>query len=98
MNKEDYEKDLKKRQEEHLKQVNNSKTDWKPCLHDECSECHGTGIKLNGGVCFHFISCSCPKCTVYCSATTHSVVNHLQMISNNSRLTIRPYEDSGLCL
>lgn len=33
------------------------------CLHDSCPECHGTGIKSNGGACVHFISCPCPKCS-----------------------------------
>jgi len=33
------------------------------CLHDNCPECHGTGNKDNGGICVHFISCSCSKCT-----------------------------------
>lgn len=38
-----------------------------PCMHDNCSECGGTGIKHNGlGPCVHFISCPCPKCTPTC--------------------------------
>lgn len=33
------------------------------CLHDNCNECNGTGIKANGGMCIHNISCSCNKCS-----------------------------------
>lgn len=60
---EQYEKDLKQRQEEHLKNVYNRKGEWRPCLHDGCQNCHGTGIKLDGSRCVHMISCSCPKCS-----------------------------------
>jgi len=36
------------------------------CLHDSCPECNGTGTKLNGlGMCIHFISCPCPKCSPF---------------------------------
>lgn len=34
-----------------------------PCLHDQCSECHGSGKKENGQICVHWISCPCPRCT-----------------------------------
>jgi hypothetical protein len=33
------------------------------CLHDGCVECHGKGIKKDGSICIHWISCPCPKCT-----------------------------------
>lgn len=36
------------------------------CLHDNCSECHGSGRKSTGEACIHFISCPCPKCTPQC--------------------------------
>lgn len=36
------------------------------CLHDGCSECDGTGVKKNGSVCVHMISCPCPKCSPVC--------------------------------
>jgi hypothetical protein len=37
------------------------------CMHDNCPECGGTGIKRNGGgTCIHMISCPCPKCTPWC--------------------------------
>lgn len=35
----------------------------KPCLHDLCLECHGTGKKADGTICIHHLSCPCPKCT-----------------------------------
>lgn len=33
------------------------------CLHKQCSQCGGTGTKLNGRDCIHYISCSCEKCS-----------------------------------
>lgn len=36
------------------------------CLHEACPECHGTGTKDRGGLCVHFISCPCPKCSITC--------------------------------
>jgi hypothetical protein len=65
MNREDYEKDLKERQQRHLKSIQQSSY-WQPCLHDGCPECLGTGRKLDGSMCIHSISCPCPKCTPYC--------------------------------
>ena len=35
------------------------------CLHKLCSQCHGNGVKQNGEICVHFISCNCPLCTTY---------------------------------
>lgn len=32
------------------------------CLHDNCPDCRGTGIKDNGWNCIHMISCRCTKC------------------------------------
>lgn len=64
----EYEEQLTKKQKEHLERVAaNKKLEWKPCLHDECSQCHGTFVKHNGSRCFHFISCNCPKCQNYYS-------------------------------
>ena len=65
----EYYKDLKKRQEEHLKGVwGGSKygRNWQPCLHEQCPECCGTGIKKDGSMCVHMISCPCPKCSPQC--------------------------------
>ena len=64
MNQEYYDKCLEFAQQEHLKQV--SKTTiypWRPCFHDHCPECIGTGIKHDGTPCVHSISCPCPKCS-----------------------------------
>ena len=36
------------------------------CLHKNCPECHGSGVKLNGEICIHMISCPCPRCTPRC--------------------------------
>lgn len=37
------------------------------CLHDACPNCGGTGIRKDGaGLCFHGISCACPKCSFRC--------------------------------
>ena len=73
MNREDYEADLKRRQEEHLRNIQTtwqpyttSIDNWKPCMHEACTECHGTGIKQNGSPCIHGISCPCPKCSAWC--------------------------------
>ncbi|WP_288980197.1 hypothetical protein [uncultured Flavobacterium sp.] len=37
----------------------------KHCLHRLCSQCHGNGVKTDGKICVHFISCNCPLCTTY---------------------------------
>lgn len=63
MDREEYEKDLKRRQEEHLKNINNQQGYWRPCLHDGCSQCLGTGKKRDGSMCIHYLSCPCPKCS-----------------------------------
>jgi len=59
-----YEEDLKRRQKEHLDSIY-SKQDqnWRPCLHDSCPYCLGTGVRRDGGPCIHGISCPCPKCS-----------------------------------
>ena len=62
INREDYERDLKRRQEEHLARVNRNKP-WRPCKHDQCTSCFGTGIKIDGSPCIHGIVCPCPKCS-----------------------------------
>lgn len=62
MNRDEYEKDLKRRQLERLAGVRNDKG-WQRCQHDECPECIGTGVKKNGDHCIHAISCPCPKCS-----------------------------------
>ena len=59
----EYERQLKERQEQHLSRF---KQIWRPCLHDQCTSCHGTGIDGNGRTCIHMISCPCPKCSPSC--------------------------------
>jgi len=62
--KKQYEEDLKKRQEEHLKNIQKQQDiNWRPCMHDSCPSCVGTGLKSNGSACIHYISCPCPKCS-----------------------------------
>jgi hypothetical protein len=62
--KEQYEKELKRKQHEHLARVQGFVfQNWKPCLHEACPECYGTGIKVNGSSCVHNISCNCPRCS-----------------------------------
>ena len=67
MNKEQYEKDLRQRREEHLKNIvcQRRVVDWQPCMHDACSECIGTGIRKDGTRCVHMISCPCPECRIW---------------------------------
>lgn len=65
-----YEEDLRQRQREHLDQIPSSypgdHIPWRPCLHDGCPECVGTGIKKDGSMCVHHMSCPCPKCSPVC--------------------------------
>jgi hypothetical protein len=72
MNKTQYEQEVLKKQEEHLKKIKQGyyyqnvqgfPIEEPHCLHDACEECHGTGKKKDGSACFHYISCPCPKCT-----------------------------------
>lgn len=59
----EYTRELKERQQKHLESISSFNFNtWKPCLHDSCPDCHGTGIKVNGGICWHALSCDCPKC------------------------------------
>ena len=70
MERKEYEEGLKKRQEEHNRHLDEHltrATPWRPCMHDECSECVGTGRKRDGTVCVHMISCPCPKCSPMCA-------------------------------
>ena len=66
MDRKKYEKELRERQEQHLESIDNFNSQfWKPCLHDQCAQCNGTGIKADGSFCTHWISCDCPKCRAY---------------------------------
>lgn len=62
MDREAYERDLRERQQEHLKNVRRGR-EWRPCAHDACDQCHGTGIKSNGTSCIHMLHCTCPRCS-----------------------------------
>lgn len=61
--KEGYEEYLKQRKKQHLNNIQNNNLNCMPCLHDNCPECMGTGIKKDGSMCIHNISCTCPKCS-----------------------------------
>jgi len=32
------------------------------CMHNACSECHGSGRRRDGSACPHLISCPCKRC------------------------------------
>lgn len=64
-NRDDYERDLRRRQREHLNNIQGVPP-WQPCAHDACPECIGTGVRRGGGPCVHYLSCSCPKCAATC--------------------------------
>lgn len=66
IDREKYELDLLERQRVHLQNVYKREWDWKPCAHDQCSQCHGTGVKSDGASCVHCLSCDCPKCSPRC--------------------------------
>ena len=55
----DYFKELKKLREMHPLKTIKAPSD---CLHNQCTICHGTGLKEDGSTCLHGISCPCPKC------------------------------------
>jgi len=81
MNREEYERDLRERQRKHLESIQSpfSGQQWQPCLHDQCPSCHGTGIRSNGSICVHGISCNCHKCSITCysgSVNTSVSYNH----------------------
>lgn len=62
---EQYEQDLARRQRQHLEIVRGGQQSapWRPCAHDQCASCHGTGITAQGHACIHGIACTCPKCS-----------------------------------
>ena len=68
MDRKQYERDLKKRQKQHLDNIKmNQDRFWKPCTHDQCPSCVGTGIRFDGSLCIHNLYCDCPKCSIHCS-------------------------------
>lgn len=36
------------------------------CAHTQCRSCKGTGVKADGQMCIHALSCSCSRCRTYC--------------------------------
>ena len=57
---------IEKRKKQHLENVRRFKPSHNNrCLHNECPECFGTGIKLNGFACVHMLSCGYSKCSPY---------------------------------
>lgn len=80
LDREVYEEDLRRRQEEHLRRARERRNreyesmapvragivgPWRPCSHDACMECLGTGVRCDGSVCVHSLTCHCPMCTPY---------------------------------
>jgi hypothetical protein len=65
INNDQYERDLAERQKRHLDGIQNN-FPKQPCMHDSCQECHGTGLRSDGSMCVHGISCPCPKCSPRC--------------------------------
>lgn len=62
---ETYERELAERQRKHLEAISvNARQRWKPCLHDQCQQCHGTG-RTAFGPCVHGLACDCPKCSPF---------------------------------
>lgn len=67
--------DLGRRQREHMARVNQNWTDrtqvvvTQPCAHNSCSQCVGTGVKLDGSMCIHMTQRS-----IY--GATHDQFNH----------------------
>lgn len=49
-----------------LKKEWKKKLDEEPeCLHLACPQCNGSGRKRDGtGMCIHYISCPCSRCTI----------------------------------
>ena len=63
MNREQYERDLAERQRRHMESLSRAEyRNWKPCAHDQCQSCHGTGLGMFGP-CVHSLYCDCPKCS-----------------------------------
>lgn len=60
------ERNMNKIKLDHLEKVRKNRIqNEKKCLHDNCAECKGTGLKLNGQPCIHMISCPCAKCSPF---------------------------------
>lgn len=73
IDREQYYRELEERQRKHLESLRKHFGDqgaephqpaWRPCLHEACQRCHGTGHSIHG-MCVHALSCPCPKCSTY---------------------------------
>jgi len=81
LNEEEYYRNLRERQRLHLESVKRRQNGpFRPCTHDSCQLCHGTGIKCDGSACIHFIHCSCPKCCPQVGYTYTGTISDLQVI------------------
>lgn len=62
-----YYDELRRKQEAHLSRIvpfgQSFQPAWRPCMHEQCPSCVGTGITSTGSPCVHMISCPCPRCT-----------------------------------
>ena len=78
ISREQYEEDLIRRQAEHLDNIRSKQNKaWKPCLHDSCPKCLGTGRQSDGSFCAHYIYCSCPKCSPSSYTAGYSIISTL---------------------
>jgi len=50
------------RKTKHLRKIM-KRINKQSCLHDGCSTCCGTFIRLDGTACVHMLSCPCSKCS-----------------------------------
>lgn len=70
VDREQYERDLAERQRQHLERIRTfNDQSWRPCMHDNCPACCGTGVTSTGVACIHMIACPCPRCTPQCMVT-----------------------------
>lgn len=69
MDQDDYYRDLQKRQSDHLRKVGCGKP-WRPCAHEQCQSCHGTGVRIDGRARIHILYCDCPRCSPYSVSST----------------------------
>lgn len=44
--------------------INFKNKHYDACLHGGCPECGGSGIKKDGTMCIHYITCFCSKCRI----------------------------------
>lgn len=57
-------REVDERKRRHLEAVRERmEAAWRPCMHDSCPSCYGTGVRHDGSGCVHMISCPCPRCS-----------------------------------